>query len=756
MTRLRELPGIQTVALDPERAPARLQYTYESETVTPATVEDWVTRELAEAESRYVHEVLAIEGMDCADCARTLEKGVGRLDGVEHANVNFSAARMTVEYDRHTIALPMIDRRIRELGYAITQPNNEVKSERSAIWRLVTRRDNALALIAGVLTLIGGVSQVMSAPSSLWIGAYATAVLVGGVPLAIKGFRAARATHTLDINMLMSIAVIGAAFIGEWFEAAVVVFLFSFGEALEGYAMDRVRRSVRSLLALAPPAALVRRGANEAEIPVAEVAVSELVIVRSGERVPLDGVVVSGASSVDQSSLTGESMPVGKEVGDQLFAGTMNGSGPLTMRVTRLAGDSSVARIIRMVETAQAQRAPVQRIVDRFASVYTPTIIAIAAVIAVVPPLLGGEWMEWISRALIVLVISCPCALVLSTPISIVSALSAAARNGVLVKGGAVLERIAAIDTVAFDKTGTLTAGKPVVTRVIPFAGRLEQDVLALAATLERHSEHPLGRAVVQAAQERALTIDEATDERVIHGSGLVGTIGGKEWRIGSGRLFNQPVLAEDVARAVAEIEQSGGTAVMVGDETDIHGVIGFADTPRPDAAAALRDLHDAGVKKIVVLSGDSEAAVRGVASAVGIDEARSGLLPEQKLAAIGELRERGGVVAMVGDGVNDAPSLAASDVGVAMGVAGTDAAVETADIALMGDDLRGLAATIRMGRRAKRIVAANIGLSLATKAIFLSLAIAGSATLWMAIVADVGTSLLVIANGMRLLRWPR
>jgi len=756
VTRLRDLPGIQTVVLDVGPSPARLRYTYETETVTPDAVEDWVTRELADSESHYVHQVLAIEGMDCADCAMTLERGVGRLAGVEEASVNFGAARMTVEYDRRAVDLPAIDRRIRELGYAITQPDREVESERRALWRLVTRRDNLLALSAGVLTLAGGIGQLLSAPSPLPVVAYGAAVVVGGTPLARKSFRVLRTTRSFDINLLMTIAVVGAVAIGEWFEAATVVFLFSLGEALEGYAMDRVRRSVRSLLALAPPVALVQRGTTEAELPVAEVAVGETVIVRAGERVPLDGIVVRGASSVDQASLTGESLPVAKDADDALFAGTMNGSGPLVMRVTRLAGDSSVARIIRLVEHAQAQRAPVQRVVDRFARIYTPAVIAIAALIAVVPPLFGASWLEWFSRALVLLVISCPCALVLSTPISIISALSAAARNGVLVKGGAILERIGSVNTVAFDKTGTLTTGRPTLTRIVPLGGHDDAGVLALAATLERHSEHPLGRAVVQAAQARGLTVDEASNERVVHGAGLVGDVNGVEFRIGSARLFTEAALTQPVTAAVAGIESTGGTSVLAGTADSVYGVIGFADTLRPDANAALTALHDAGVRRIVMLSGDREGAVTSVANAAGIDEARSGLLPEEKLAAIGELREHGGVVAMVGDGVNDAPSLAAADVGIAMGVAGTDAAIETADIALMGDDLRGLAATIRMGRRTKRIVATNIALSLGTKAIFLGLAVSGSATLWMAIAADMGTSLLVIANGMRLLRWPK
>jgi Zn2+/Cd2+-exporting ATPase len=533
------------------------------------------------------------------------------------------------------------------------------------------------------------------------------------------------------------------------------VFLFSLGESLEGYAMDRVRRSVRSLLSLAPPVALVKRGESEQSVPVAEVVPGELVVVRAGERVPLDGVVVSGVSSVDQSSLTGESMPVPREPGDALFAGTVNGTGPLTMQVTRLAGDSSVARIIRMVETAQAQRAPVQRLVDRFARVYTPAVIAAAVAVALVPPLFGANWTEWLYRALVLLVISCPCALVLSTPISIVSALSAAARNGILIKGGAVLERAAAVNTIAFDKTGTLTAGKPQVTEIVPFGRIDESALLALAASLERHSEHPLGRAIVDAASERLLVLRYTGNERVIPGSGLLAGIDGVEHRIGSARLFGQEAMSPQVESVVESIEKQGGTAVLVGTSDVILGVIGLADTPRSDARQALDDLRSAGISDFVILSGDRAPAVARVAEAVGISNARTGLLPDEKLAAIGDLRRDGRVVAMVGDGVNDAPSLAAADIGIAMGVAGTDAAVETADIALMGDDLRGLASTIRLGKRARRIIAANIALSLGTKAVFLTLAVTGQATLWMAIAADMGTSLIVIANGMRLLRRP-
>jgi Cd2+/Zn2+-exporting ATPase len=750
---LRDQPGIRAVALDAETAPMRLRYRYEVGRVSPVEVKGWVTRELAASAERFAHEVLAIEGMDCADCALTLERGVGRLDGIAHAAVNFGAARMTVEYDRTRVEAAAIDRRVRELGYHVTRDDQPAESERRALGRLVARRDNALALGSGLLTSLGILAALLGAPDSVSTAAWAAAVAVGVGPLGLKGLRALRVTRSLDINLLMSIAVLGAAAIGDWLEAATVVFLFSLGEALEGYAMDRVRRSVRSLLSLAPPVALVRRGQAEAEVPVTEVAAGEQVVVRAGGRVPLDGVIVSGASSVDQSSLTGESLPVAKRPGDALFAGTMNGSGPLVMRVTRLAGDSSVARIIRLVEHAQAQRAPVQRLVDRFARVYTPAVIVLALAVAVVPPLLGASWLEWFERALVLLVISCPCALVLSTPIAIVSALSAAARRGILIKGGAVLERAGDIDTIAFDKTGTLTTGQLEVASVAALDGRDERATLAIAAALERHSEHPLGRAVLRAAEERRLALDEAVDERVIHGAGLVATIGGAEYRVGSARLFEARAITGAVQSAVDRVERAGGTAVLVGDVSQVFGVIGLRDTPRADARLALDGLRAAGVERVVMLSGDRPAAAAQVASTLGIDDVRAGLLPEEKLAAIGALRRDGRIVAMVGDGVNDAPALAAADLGVAMGAAGSDAAVETADIALMGDDLHALGDAVRLGRRARRVIAANIALAIASKLVVLALAVTGQATLWMAIAADVGVSLLVIANGMRLLR---
>jgi Cd2+/Zn2+-exporting ATPase len=714
-----------------------------------------ITREAAQVGARFVHHAFAIEGMDFADCARTLERGVGRLPGVERAEVNFGAARMTVEYDRTQLQRGAIDERVRELGYAVATGTASSDGEWPAVRRLLGRRDNALALAAGVLTLVGGLAALLDASSTLTTACFALAVLVGGLPIAQKGLRAAWATRSPDINLLMTIAVIGASATGDWLEAATVVFLFALGESLEGYAMDRVRRSVRGLLSLAPPTALVKQADGEVELAVSSIAPGATVIVRAGQRVPLDGVVLAGSSRVDQSSLTGESVPVAKTAGDALFAGTLNGDGPLTLRVTRAVGDSSVARIIQLVEQAQARRAPAQRLVDRFARVYTPAVIVGAVAVALLPPLFGAGWLEWFTRALVLLVIACPCALVLSTPISIVAALSAAARHGVLIKGGAALERAGQLDTFAFDKTGTLTAGRPELTRTQRLGALPERDVLALGATLERHSDHPLGRAIVRAAQAQGLTLDEATDERNVPGAGLIATVAGVEYRVGSRRLFAPTAITPRVEDALAAVESDGQTSVLVGRHEQVLGVFGFGDVPRPEARAALQALRHEGVDQFLILSGDRASAAAGIAGALGITRVEAELLPGQKLDAIGALRDDGRVVARVGDGVNDAPSLAAADLGIAMGVAGTDAALEIADVALMGDDLRGLAATVRLGKRARRTIGVNILLAIVVKLAVLGLAVVGIATLWMAIAADLGTALLVIANALRLLRWP-
>lgn len=750
--RVRALAGVDRVEAAADNA--GITCAYDPAIIAPDLLDQAAHQALAESGNHWRFQSLAVEGMDCADCARTLERGIARIPGVAAVDVSFGSARLDVEYDTRRTSQQALDKAVRELGYALSSSQVTNETERGALSRLLRRRDNLLALASGVFLLSGLVMLAFNVASAASTALFVSAIAVGGVPLALKGVRAVRLTRAPDINILMTIAVLGAAALGDWVEAATVVFLFSLGEALEGYAMDRVRRSVRALLALAPPVATVLRGGREREAPVGDVLPGERIVVRPGQRLPLDGVVVHGVSHVDQSSLTGESVPVLKEPGAEVFAGTMNADGALTVQVTRPAADSSVARVIHLVEQAQGSRAPVQRMVDRFAAVYTPAVIALAVAIAVVPPLLGGDTREWVGRALVLLVIACPCALVISTPVSIVSALSAAARRGILIKGGAALERAGTIDTIALDKTGTLTLGRPVVSSVMATDGRSAEDVVYLAATLERHSEHPLGRAIVDEAQRRGLQLGVTRDMRAIPGSGIVGRVDGTPVRAGSTRMFADIALPTAAQAAIAEIEARGGAVVLLGDDTQVFGVIGFADEAREESRSAIAALRAAGIRRVVMLTGDGPEAAQRVADGAGVDAVYARLLPEDKLASIQKMRGARQRVAMVGDGINDAPALAAADLGIAMGVVGSDAAIESADIALMGDDLHGVAASLELGKRTRRTIGLNVSFSIVVKLLTLGLAVAGFASLWMAIAADVGASLLVVANGLLLLRW--
>jgi Cd2+/Zn2+-exporting ATPase len=711
-----------------------------------STTADSVARELG-------HERMLIGGMDCPDCARTIERGVSSIAGVQAAEVNLMAGQLSVCYDPRRVDQAAIDRRVSELGYHVKPQADQAgrPDERSEVRVLLLKRENLLALIAASLTLLGIICWFIDAPWPVMEAVYLTAILIGGLPIVRKGILTLFRSHSLDINFLMGIAVVGAIFLGEWLEAAAIVVLFAASEALEGYAMDRVRRSIRGLMDRAPTVALVRRGTVEVELPVGEVTPGDEIVVRPGQALPLDGIVIDGQSDVNQAPVTGESIPVSKTTGDEVFQGTVNGVGVLTVRVTRPADDSTVARIVNLVEAAQARRAPVQQLVDRFARVYTPAVVGLAIALAVIPYALGVDFATWFYRALVLLVIACPCALVLATPVSIVSAIAGAAKNGVLVKGGVYLERLAQVKIVAFDKTGTLTLGQPEVVSIVSLGRLPESEALGRAAALERHSEHPLGRAVVRAAEGQGLSLPPSSEVTALPGAGLTGVVSGHQYRAGSARLFGQAARIPAVQEATRRIESDGGTAVLFGDEAGVIAVFGLRDQPRPEARAALEALRQAGVRRLVMLSGDQPLAAETVGRELGVDDVRAGLLPNQKLALVEELRASGGAVAMVGDGINDAPALAASDVGIAMGVAGTGTAIETADIALMGDDLNGIARAIRLGRRAKRVIAVNIGVALAIKGLFLGLAAFGYATLWMAILADVGASLLVIGNGLRL-----
>ncbi len=739
--------------------------------------------------------------MDCADCAASLEKGVGSLPGVQNCSVNFSTARLNVDFNPEQVRDTEIAQRIRALGYAVQFENAEQKnilpSRRGGILGFVpylfARLSTTLAAIGGMLVGLGMLAEFFQAPVSISKAIYWLALAVAGYPIFNSGLRRLWLNREVGINLLMSLAAIGALIIGEEAEAAAVIFLFAIGEALEGYTMDRARHAIHKLVALVPAQATALRpcldcrehfgregyaggpcpfcGAHEARVAVEALDIGETVLIRPGERVPVDGVILKGQSAVNQAPITGESIPVPKMQRDEIFAGTVNGEGTLEVRVTRLAGDSTISNIIHMVEEAQGRRAASQRFVDRFAKIYTPAIVLTALLIAIAPPLLlhAPFWNladgthGWLYRALTLLVISCPCALVISTPVTIVSAISAAAKNGVLIKGGAYLEALAKVQAFAFDKTGTLTHGQPALVEIRDFscADHSEhctscEDMLQLAAAVERRSTHPLAQAVVQAADGRAKHSHYVAEEvEMLTGRGVRGKVNGKTITVGSHAYFDAEHPHDaSICRAVDALEANGHTTMMISADQRVAGYIAVADLARDDSRAALAKLKALGIQKSVMLTGDNAVTAHNMAATLGVDEVRAQLLPEQKLEAVQALRREYENVAMVGDGINDAPALASASVGIAMGATGTAQALETADVALMSDNLSKLPFAIKLSRHAMRVIKQNIAISLVLKGIFLALALPGLATLWMAVIADMGASLLVTANGMRLLRF--
>ena len=706
-------------------------------------------------------ETLRVSGMDCADCARHIEEAVGALPGVRAARVNFALATLHIE-TAGPADLPAIQRQVRALGYGLEQV-----SSRKNVAKTLPPRAWLAAHLRGVLTIASGLLLAAGLLGGWWglsggaqQALYVLAIIAGGVHVARAGLAALRATRGLDMNALMTIAAVGALAIGEGAEGATAMFLFAVGNALEGYTMERARNAVRSLLQLAPDEALrlVRKDGetHQERVPVTELAVGDHILIRPGERVPMDGEVISGESAVNQSAITGESLPVDVSAGSRIYAGSINGSGALEVRVTRLAQDTTIARIIRLVTEAQEQRAPSQRFVDAFARRYTPAVITLAAAIAVIPPLFfGAPFLTWLYRALVLLVIACPCALVISTPVSIVSALAAAARHGVLIKGGAYLEAAGNLKAIAFDKTGTLTQGRPTVTDITPFKGLATDELLVLAASVENASEHPLARAIVHEARHQNLPLQQVSGFVARAGRGAQAQVNGRLYRIGNREFFDGDLKlgTEEMARLHA-LEAEGKTVMLVADDSTILGLVAVSDRIRPEVAETVDALHRAGIRRTVLLTGDNPRTAAAIARQAGMDEARAQLLPEQKVNAMAELLEEHNAVGMVGDGINDAPALARATVGIAMGGAGTAQALETADIVLMSDDLSKLPFAVRLSQAARAIIRQNITLSLGIKALFLALALPGWTTLWMAVFADMGASLLVTLNGVRLLRF--
>lgn len=610
-----------------------------------------------------------------------------------------------------------------------------------------------------VFLLIGWVSAQINGEESISsILAYGASILVGGHRLFTTGLKNLFRLE-FDMRTLMTIAVIGAAIIGEWGEGATVVILFAISEVLESYSMDKARQSIRSLMDIAPKEALIRRGNQEFTVEVDDIRIGDILIVKPGQKIAMDGIVVKGISAVNQAAITGESVPVSKTIDDGVFAGTLNEEGLLEVKVTKHVDDTTIAKIIHLVEEAQAERAPSQAFVDRFAKYYTPVIMLISLLVAVLPPLLfDGDWSKWIYQGLAVLVVGCPCALVISTPVSIVTAIGNAARNGVLIKGGIHLEEMGAIKAIAFDKTGTLTEGIPVVTDYITQDKTNSNELLTIIAALENGSQHPLASAIMKKAEQENLPYQDLAieDFSSITGKGIKGRVNDNIYYVGSPNLFDEILtngIPSNLKEAITELQNKGKTVMVTGTETEILALLAVADEVRGNSKSVIQKLHSLGIQKTIMLTGDNKGTANAIGKQVGVSDIQANLLPQDKLTFIKELRNKYDRVAMVGDGVNDAPALAASSVGIAMGGAGTDTALETADIALMADDLGKLPFTLKLSKKTLNIIKQNITFALGIKLVALLLVIPGWLTLWIAIFADMGATLIVTLNGLRLLR---
>lgn len=742
--------GIDRAHIDREEGQAVLCLHYEPNLVPLERVRRMAEDAGADISRRFKHETFHVRGMDCGDCAASLEHILGRKPGMVNVQVSYAAERMRVEFDASQLSLAEIGSSIEHMGYEFERtPKPRAWLERN--WQLV------LSLVSGASLLGGFLGQVvLGFPFAVSLALYLVAYAAGGLDTTRHGIAAARHLR-FDIDFLMIVAAAGAAVLGRWAEGAFLLFLFSLGHALEHHAMDRARRSIRALGELVPRSARVRREGREFDLPVDALVRGDLVIVRPGERLPVDGQIRQGRSAVDQSSITGESMPVDVGPGDDVFAGSVNGEAALEVDVTRLAQDSTLSRVMKLVEQAQTQKSRSQRFTERFSRVFVPVVLGAVALAATLPPLAGWlTWSEAFLRAITLLVAASPCALAISTPSAVLSGIARAARSGVLIKGGLYLEDLGDLDTLAFDKTGTLTAGHPAVTDVVPMGDFEATDVLAAAAAVEAHSTHPLAQAVLAFAQSQGVVPGDVQGVVSVGGRGARGRLNGELIRLGNLRLFEDDgvkVPAGAVGR-MAELEDEGKTATLVGRGGQILGIIALADQPRPEAAETMKRLKAAGIRRLVMVTGDNLRVANAVGADLGLTEIHAGLLPEDKVRTLRALAEGRGAVGMVGDGVNDAPAMASARIGIAMGGAGTDVALETSDVALMADDLSQLPFAVALGRAARRTIRQNLGVAMATIALLVPAALSGLATIGPAIVFHEGSTLLVVANALRLLRF--
>jgi len=745
---LQNQKGILRAHLEREKSPVDLCLHYDPNLLKLEQVRRMAERAGAGIANRYHHALLPIEGMDCSDCATVIEHSVSRMEGVLVANVNYAAANMRVEYDKQKIDRPAIEKRVRSLGY-------EIPVEGFRSW-YKENRELVFSLMAGLLMLIGWLGQTFfGLPVIAATVLYITAYIFGGWDISQHAWHAIKERH-FDTDLLMVMAATGAAFLGEFAEGALLLFLFSLGHALEERALDRARRAVRALADLAPKTALVKRDGKELELPVESLQLEDVVIVRPGVRIPVDGVILNGNSGIDQSSVTGESLPVDKVPGDQVFASTVNGEGALDVKVTRLAKDSTLARVMKMVEEAQSQKSPTQQTVEKFERVFVPAVLILTALVIVVPPLFGFPFRESFLRAMTLLVAASPCALALGTPATILAGVAQAARNGVLVKGGAHLENLGRLKAIAFDKTGTVTHGKPEVTDIVAIqgSGRKEADVLSLAAGAESRSAHPLAQAIVRSARSQGVLATAMDEVESLTGRGLRALSNSKTIWIGNRKLMDeaQVKISAEALQKADEFQQSGKTLMWIAENQTAIGLIALADTLRREAAPTMKALKQSGVAHTIMLTGDNTRSASAIAKEIGLTEFRAELMPDDKLTIIRELVKEYGQVAMIGDGVNDAPALANATVGIAMGGAGTDVALETADVALMGDDLSKLPFAVGLGRATRAIIIQNLFISLGVIALLIITSLTGIVSIGIAIIFHEGSTLVVVANALRLL----
>ena len=773
--RLQAQRGILQTHLHLDHDPVDLCIHYDPNLISLAAVKRIAEEAGSELRNGYHHEQIPFTGLDSADSATMISKELESMDGMLHASVSYAAGFAIVAFNTKIVSLEQIQRTMRRFGaYPISQP--AVKEEKEPHvhehehehdhgtapsflphW-LQERWTLFLIAIGGVFLLIGWVGQQFlhlpaTAALILFLLSYvASAYDIGhhAIPALLKG--------KFDTDVLMLAAAVGAAFLGAWAEGAFLLFLFGLGHAGEHYALDRARNAISALGELMPKTAQVRRGDQINEESVDQLAIDDMVVIRPGDRIPVDGLIALGESFIDQSPITGESVPVQKGVGDEVFTGTINQDAALEVKITRLAKDNTLSRVMKMVAEAQGQQSPTQQFTDRFTARFVPIVLILVVLVAAIPPIVG--WMPFSDsfyRAMLLLVAASPCALAVGTPASVLAGIAQAARNGVLIKGGVHLENLGRLNAIAFDKTGTLTQGKFQVTDVIPFNGSRSEDVLSLAAAVEQQSNHPLALAIIQAAQGQKLTLPLANGLENIPGRGVRSQVGGQPVWLGSLKLFeeNDGIFIDEIIRqTVTRLEIAGRTTMTVSNNGSFIGVIGLSDVARPGVSEVLGRLRNLGVKHLIMLTGDNTKVAQQIAQEIGVTDVEAELMPEDKLSTIQRLKKEFGAVAMIGDGVNDAPALATSTVGIAMGGAGTAVALETADVALMADDLGKLPFAVGLSRTSRKIIQQNLAISLGVISLLILTSVFGLVQLSWTVIAHEGSTILVVMNALRLLRY--